>query len=87
MGKIMSSREFNQNASKAQKVAEHTPVFITNRGRMAQVLLSYAEYQRLRGGPRTLLDAFSGADPAVAEIDLDSALPERDADTRKLPTF
>lgn len=45
----LSSREFNQDASKAKKAAQHGPVFITDRGRPAHVLLTIEQYQRLTG--------------------------------------
>jgi prevent-host-death family protein len=43
----LSSREFNQNTSKAKKAAKVGPVFITDRGRPAHVLLSIEQYQSL----------------------------------------
>ncbi len=46
----LSSREFNQDSSGAKKAAKNGPVFITDRGRPAHVLLSIEEYQRLTGG-------------------------------------
>ena len=42
-----SSREFNQDTSRAKKAALKGPVFITARGRAAHVLLSIEEYQYL----------------------------------------
>lgn len=45
----LSSREFNQDASRAKKAARSGPVFITDRGRPAHVLLTIEEYRRLRG--------------------------------------
>ena len=45
----LSSREFNQDASGAKKAAKQGPVFITDRGRPAHVLLSIDDYQRLAG--------------------------------------
>ena len=45
----LSSREFNQDASKAKKAAQHGPVFITDRGRPAHVLLTIEQYQQLAG--------------------------------------
>ena len=44
-----SSREFNQDASRAKKAARGGPVFITDRGKPAHVLLTIEEYRRLRG--------------------------------------
>jgi prevent-host-death family protein len=55
----LTSREFNQDAARAKKAALAGPVFITDRGRPAHVLLSIDEYQRLTGKGRTLLDAAS----------------------------
>lgn len=43
----LSSREFNQDTSKAKKAAKKGPVFITDRGRPAHVLLSIEQYQSL----------------------------------------
>ena len=45
----ISSREFNQHISEAKKAANKGPVFITDRGRPAHVLLSIKEYQQLSG--------------------------------------
>jgi prevent-host-death family protein len=43
----LSSRELNQNVARAKKAAQLGPVFITDRGKPAYVLLSIEEYQRL----------------------------------------
>lgn len=53
----MSSRDFNQDASRAKKAAGKGPVFITDRGRPAHVLLTIAEYRRLLGETTSLLAA------------------------------
>jgi prevent-host-death family protein len=50
----MTSREFNQDASGAKKAARRGPVFITDRGRPAHVLLTIEDYQRLAGGKISL---------------------------------
>ena len=56
---ILSSREFQQNASQAQKAARNGPVVITNRGRPSHVLLTYDEYCRLTGGGRSIVEALA----------------------------
>jgi prevent-host-death family protein len=66
----LSSREFQQNASDAQKAARKGPVVITNRGRPAHVLLSYEEYRRLTGRGRNIVDALSV--PGLADIELET---------------
>jgi prevent-host-death family protein len=53
----MSSREFDQDAGGAKKAAEHGPVVITDRGRPAHVLLSFADYERLLGRGPSLAEA------------------------------
>jgi prevent-host-death family protein len=62
----LTSREFNQDTSRARKAARRGPVFITDRGRPAHVLLTIEEYQRLTGGNMSVAEALaqpgSGAD-------------------------
>ena len=65
----LSSREFNQDTSRAKKAAVRGPVFITDRGKPAHVLLSIEEYQRLAGTHRRIADAL--ALPGIAEIEFD----------------
>lgn len=55
----ISSREFNQDACGAKKAAASGPVFITDRGRPAHVLLTFEAYQELIGGGPTLLEALA----------------------------
>ncbi|MBN9788729.1 type II toxin-antitoxin system Phd/YefM family antitoxin [Pseudonocardia sp. TMWB2A] len=75
MGKIISSREFNQDVSRIKKEALKAPVIITDRGKPAHVLMSIEEYRRLRnelgksGKKRSIIDALSH--PASAEIDVE----------------
>jgi prevent-host-death family protein len=63
----LSSREFNQDASRAKKAARSGPVFITDRGRPAHVLLSIEEYRRLSGAHENILDRL--AMPEAARIE------------------
>jgi prevent-host-death family protein len=59
-----TSREFNQDTSGAKKAAAQGPVFITDRGRPAHVLLTIEDYLRLTGGHMSLAEALAqpGAD-------------------------
>jgi prevent-host-death family protein len=52
----LSSREFNQDTSKAKKAARMGPVFITDRGRPAHVLLSIREYRKITKKRESILD-------------------------------
>lgn len=65
----LSSREFNQDASRAKKAANEGPVFITDRGRPAHVLISIEEYQRLVGGAPSIVDLL--AMPGMDDIDFE----------------
>jgi prevent-host-death family protein len=66
----LSSREFNQDASRAKKAAKDGPVFITDRGRPAHVLLSIEEYRRLTGGAQKIADLLAMPGIADAELEL-----------------
>ena len=65
----LSSRQFNQDASKAKKSAMDGPVFITDRGRPAHVLLTFAEYKKITGGHTKIADLL--AMPGIEDIELD----------------
>ena len=65
----LSSRQFNQDAGGAKKAADRGPVFITDRGRPAHVLLGIEEYRRLIGAGQKIADLL--AMPGVEEIELE----------------
>jgi prevent-host-death family protein len=60
------SREFNQAAGQAKRAANKGPVFITDRGQPAHVLMSIEDYQRLTKQRRNIADAL--AMPGLADI-------------------
>lgn len=66
----ISSREFNQDTSGAKKAARQGPVFITDRGKPAHVLLSIEDYQKLTGLNADIVDLL--VMPEAADIDLDT---------------
>ena len=55
----LSSRAFNPDASRAKKAAKSGPVFITDRGKPAHVLLSIEDYQQLAGSRRKIADSLT----------------------------
>lgn len=65
----LSSREFNQDTSRAKKATKEGPVFITDRGKPAHVLLSIQEYQRITGRRRNIVEALSM--PGLSDIDVE----------------
>ena len=79
MATQMTSRDFNQDTSRAKKAAETGPVYITDRGRPAHVLLTFDDYERLVGANR-VIDVL--AEPAGVE---DIELPVPFGDDRPEP--
>jgi prevent-host-death family protein len=70
MATTISSREFNQNISRAKNDAASEPVFITDRGKPAYVLLSMADYRRLSGiRGRRVADVLGSPEAADVEFD------------------
>ncbi len=65
----LSSREFNQETSRAKRAALEGPVFITDRGVPAHVLLSIDEYRRLTAGSMSLKAAVQM--PSSEDIEFD----------------
>jgi hypothetical protein len=66
----VSSRSFNQDTSRAKKAARRGPVFITDRGRPAHVLLTFDDYQKLVGGASSIVDLLGGP-PGIENVDLE----------------
>ncbi|MDE1999804.1 MAG: type II toxin-antitoxin system Phd/YefM family antitoxin [Burkholderiales bacterium] len=66
----LSSRQFNQDTGLAKKAALEGPVFITDRGKPAHVLMTIEEYQKLTCGVRSIVDmlAMPGADDIELEL-------------------
>lgn len=65
----LSSREFNQRASDAKRAARNGPVFITDRGHPAHVLLSIDDYRRLTGGQQKIADLLALPGTDAVEFD------------------
>jgi prevent-host-death family protein len=65
----ISSRELNQDVTRAKKAAKSGPVFITDRGKPAHVLLSIEEYHRLTKQHRNIADSL--ALPGVEDIEFE----------------
>jgi hypothetical protein len=66
----VSSREFNQDASGAKRATFNGPVFITDRGHPAHVLLTIEEYQKITGKKESIVELL--AMPDVADIDFEA---------------
>ena len=65
----VTSREFNQDVSKAKRNSSTGPVFITDRGRTAHVLLTIEDYLRITGKAESIVDLV--AMPEAADIEFE----------------
>lgn len=66
----VSSREFNQDVSKIKRAAVNGPVFITDRGHPAHVLLTIEEYQKITDKKESIVELLSM--PDVADIEFEA---------------
>jgi prevent-host-death family protein len=70
----LTSREFNQDASRAKRAAESGPVFITDRGTPAHVLLTIQDYEALLGAQPGIVEllAMPGGEETDIEIEFET---------------
>lgn len=66
----LSSKEFNQDSSKAKKAAKKGPVFITDRGKPSHVLLTIEDYRKLTEKTSNILDLL--AMPGIESVECES---------------
>ena len=72
----LSSREFNQDASNAKRASLRGPVIITDRGKPAHVLLSFAQYQQITHTSSKIADLLAMPGSLGAELDgVDAEIP------------
>lgn len=62
----LTSREFNQDVSKAKRAAASGPVFITDRGHVAHVLLAIDDYKKMTTKRQNIVDLISMPADAAA---------------------
>ncbi len=80
----LTSRELNQDIGRAKREARKGPVFITDRGRPAHVLLTIEDYERLTKPRRTLAEALYM--PGMEDIEIDFERPKAPSSLR-VPDF
>ncbi len=66
---MLSSREFNHDTGKAKKAAKRGPVFITDRGKPAHVLLTIEEYEKISAKKESIIDLL--AMPNADEVEFE----------------
>lgn len=72
--RVVTSREFNQDVSRAKRFARDAPVFVTDRGRPTHVLLSIDAYRQLSGEHQSIVDLLAAPEGAVFDA---GPAPER----------
>ncbi len=65
----VSSRDFNHDVGKAKRAASSGPVFITDRGHTAHVLLTIQAYQKITDKEESIVELL--AMPEAAEIEFE----------------
>lgn len=65
----LSAREFNQDTSRAKKATRKGPVFITDRGRPAHVLMTIEHYQKLTGTQSSIIDLLAMPEAGSVEFE------------------
>ena len=65
----LSAREFNQETSRAKKATRKGPVFITDRGRPAHVLMTMEHYHMLTGTQANIVDLLAMSDPGTIDFE------------------
>ena len=67
--KILSSREFNQDVSGAKRMANISPVIITDRGTPSHVLLSIEAYKKINKQHKNLVELLAMPNAKVIEFE------------------
>ena len=78
----ISIRDFNQDVGKAKRASEKGPVFITDRGKPAHVLLTVEEYYKLIESTKTVADLLAMLESAEIEFEAErtKVVAERELD-------
>lgn len=66
----ITSRELNHDVSKAKRAALSGPVFITDRGHTAHVLLTIEEYQKITDKKESIVELL--AMPEAADVEFEA---------------
>ena len=75
-----SSREFNQDTSRAKKAARNGPVFVTDRGKPAHVLLTIEDYRKLARNSLSIIEMLGMS--GIEDVEFD---PPRLGSVQRLP--
>ncbi len=84
MSKTVTSAEFQKAFGRYREIALAEPVSITNHGRESLVLLSAAEYQRLKSQDRQAFYAWELPDEVIQALEAAEPSPESAAFNHEL---
>lgn len=76
---IVTARDFNQDVSAAKRSAATEPLIITDRGEPSFVLLTFAEFERLTGALRNVVELLRQDERG----DFDMEFPRAEIQTRE----
>ncbi len=71
----VSSREFNQDVSKAKRATQSGPVLITDRGHPSHVLMTIEEYHKITDKKVSIVELLAMSE--VAQIDFETSRLEK----------
>ena len=66
---VITSTALNQHVGKAKQEASKGPVFITDRGRIAHVLLTIEDYQRIVGKGASIVESLAMPQAETVELE------------------
>ena len=69
MTTVISGKELDQNPNRAKRATKDGPVFITDHGRHAYVLLTMKEYRKIAGKRESILELLAMQDAAEIEFE------------------
>ncbi|MEE2715886.1 MAG: type II toxin-antitoxin system Phd/YefM family antitoxin [SAR324 cluster bacterium] len=69
MPTTLTSREFNQDIGRAKRATRHGPVFITDRGKTAHVLIAIEDYHHLAQPHSRTVEALAMSEGSEVEFE------------------
>ncbi|WP_431220919.1 type II toxin-antitoxin system Phd/YefM family antitoxin [Leifsonia xyli] len=68
---IITSRAFNQDVSAAKRSASTEPLIITDRGEPAYVLVTYADFERMAGRQKSIIDLLRQDTEGLGDVEVE----------------
>ncbi|WP_431247202.1 type II toxin-antitoxin system Phd/YefM family antitoxin [Leifsonia xyli] len=68
---IITARAFNQDVSAAKRSASTEPLIITDRGEPAYVLVTYADFERMAGRQKSIVDLLRQDTEGLGDVEVE----------------